>query len=210
MSGKTAAQISRRCETTCRIMPPSGSHATQRRQTRKRSPASFSSWAKPEQNMNDEMESGTKRDLSRRNILLAGSTLAAASALGSAAATVQATVAHAQSSGKRAEHSRHHGRRYRLVQHRRLSPRHHVGQDAEPRQARSRGHALHRLLRRGELHRRACQLHNRRDPDANRLDHGRPGWRRCRHARSIRDNWRCSSSPWAMPQGNSARTTSAT
>jgi arylsulfatase A-like enzyme len=31
---------------------------------------------------------------------LAGSTLAAASALGSAAATVQATVAHAQSSGK--------------------------------------------------------------------------------------------------------------
>src|ERR1700719_3050732 len=50
--------------------------------------------------MNDEVESGAKRDLSRRNILLAGSTLAAASALGSAAATVQATVAHAQSSGK--------------------------------------------------------------------------------------------------------------
>ena len=50
--------------------------------------------------MNDEMESGTKRDLSRRNILLAGSTLAAASVSGSAAATVQATVADAQSSDK--------------------------------------------------------------------------------------------------------------
>ena len=34
-----------------------------------------------------------------------------------------------------AQHPLHHGRRRRLVQHRRLSPGHHVRQDAEPRQA---------------------------------------------------------------------------
>ncbi|HEY1747788.1 MAG TPA: arylsulfatase [Xanthobacteraceae bacterium] len=45
-------------------------------------------------------EGDRTRDLSRRNILLASTTLAAASALGSAAATVQTTVAQAQSSGK--------------------------------------------------------------------------------------------------------------
>ncbi len=37
----------------------------------------------------------------------------------------------------------HHGRRHRLVQHRRLSPRHHVWQDTEPRQARRRGHDVY-------------------------------------------------------------------
>ena len=42
----------------------------------------------------------SKTKLNRRNILLAGTTLAAASALGSAAATVETTVAQAQSSGK--------------------------------------------------------------------------------------------------------------
>jgi arylsulfatase len=45
-------------------------------------------------------EGDRTRDLSRRNILLASTTLAAASALGSAAATIQTTVAQAQSSGK--------------------------------------------------------------------------------------------------------------
>ena len=43
-------------------------------------------------------------------------------------ASRRAAAAHTQ-------HPRHHGRRCRLVQYRRLSPRHHVREDAEPRQA---------------------------------------------------------------------------
>jgi arylsulfatase A-like enzyme len=52
--------------------------------------------------MNAKDESEHKAALSRRNMLLAGTTLAAASAMGTAAATVQATVAQAQTaaSGK--------------------------------------------------------------------------------------------------------------
>ena len=87
-----------------------------------------------------------------------------------------------------AEHSRHHGRRCRLVQYRRLSPGHHVRQDAEPRQARRRRHALHRLLRRSELHRRPRQLHHRANSAAHRPHHGRPGRRRCRHAGPVGDD----------------------
>ena len=44
--------------------------------------------------------------------------------------------------GRKTQHRRHHGRRYRLVQHRRLPSGHHVRQDAEPRQARRRRHAI--------------------------------------------------------------------
>ena len=80
-----------------------------------------------------------------------------------------------------AEHPRHHGRRHRLVEHRRLQPGHHGRADAAPRPDGQRGHALHRLLRRGELHRRPRQLHHRRDPDPHRHDHGRPGRRADRH-----------------------------
>ena len=87
-----------------------------------------------------------------------------------------------------AEHSRHHGRRCRLVQYRRLSPGHHVRQDAEPRQARRRRHALHRLLRRSELHRRPRQLHHRANSAAHRPHHGRPGRRRRRHAGPVGDD----------------------
>src|SRR5262249_46815634 len=67
------------------------------------------------------------------------------------------------------EHTCHHGRRCRLVQHRRLSSRNHVGQDAKPRQARRRGHAIYRLLRRGKLYRRPSQLHHWRTAAAHRL-----------------------------------------
>ena len=48
--------------------------------------------------MSDEKED--QAVLSRRNMLLAGTTIAAASALGSAAATVQTTIAQAQTTGK--------------------------------------------------------------------------------------------------------------
>ena len=48
-----------------------------------------------------------------------------------------------------------------MVEHRRLSPGHDGRQDAEPRQARQGGHAVHRLLRRGELHGGPREFHHR-------------------------------------------------
>ena len=81
-----------------------------------------------------------------------------------------------------AQHRLHHGRRHRLVQHRRLPPGHHGGPDAEPRPAGRRGHAVHRLLRRGELHGGPGQLHHRRAADPHRPDHRRPGRLPDRHA----------------------------
>ena len=61
--------------------------------------------------------------------------------------------------------------------------RHHGRPDAEPRQARRRGHALHRLLRRGELHRGPRELHHRRAADPHRHDDRRPGGLADRHPR---------------------------
>ena len=81
-----------------------------------------------------------------------------------------------------AEHRRHHGRRHRHLEHRRLSPRHDGGTHAEPRQDRRRGHAVHRLLRRGKLHGGARQLHHRRAADPHRHDDRRPGRRADRPA----------------------------
>ena len=87
-----------------------------------------------------------------------------------------------RNAGQAAQHHHDHGRRHRLVQHRRLQPGHHGGQDAEPRPAGGRGHALHRLLRRGELHGGARQLHHRRAADPHGPDDGRPGRFADRHA----------------------------
>ena len=109
-----------------------------------------------------------------------------------------------------AEHHLHHGRRHRLVQHRRLPPGHHGGPDAESRPARCRGHALHRLLRRGELHGGPRQLHHRRAPDPHRLDDGRPGRLADRHAGAGADHRHRAQVAWATPPASSARTTSAT
>ena len=74
-----------------------------------------------------------------------------------------------------AQHHLDHGRRYRHLEHRRLPPRHDGGPNAEPRPACRRGHAVHRLLRRGELHGGTRQLHHRRVADPHRPDHGRTG-----------------------------------
>ena len=109
-----------------------------------------------------------------------------------------------------AEHRRHHGRRHRHVEHRRLPPRHDGGPDAEPRQARRRGHAVHRLLRRGELHGGPRQLHHRRAADPHRHDHGRPGRRAHRHAGGGGDDRHGAQRQWATPPASSARTTLAT
>ena len=84
--------------------------------------------------------------------------------------------------GQEAEHRVHHGRRRRLVQHRRLPPGNHGRQDAESRRAGRPGHALHRLLRRGKLHGRPCQLHHRPAPHPDRPDDSRPGGGHGRHA----------------------------
>ena len=82
-----------------------------------------------------------------------------------------------------AEHRLHHGRRHRHLEHRRLPPRHDGRADAEPRQARQGGHAVHRLLRRGELHGGPRGVHHRRVADPHRHDDGRPGRGQDRAAR---------------------------
>ena len=84
--------------------------------------------------------------------------------------------------GQAAQHHHDHGRRHRLGEHRRLQPGHHVRPHAEPRPARRRRHALHRLLRRGELHGGARQFHHRRAADPHRPDDRRPGGLADRHA----------------------------
>ena len=80
-----------------------------------------------------------------------------------------------------AEHPLHHGRRHRHVEHRRLPSRPDGRPDAEPRQAGQGRHAVHRLLRRGELHGGPGELHHRRIAHPHRHDHGRPGGRQDRH-----------------------------
>ena len=50
------------------------------------------------------------------------------------------------------------------------------------------GHALHRLLRRGKLHGRPCQLHHRPAPHPDRHDDRRPGGGHSRHAGSGADH----------------------
>ena len=117
--------------------------------------------------------------------------------------------AHGRARGRtaEAEHRRDHGRRHRHLEHRRLSPRHDGGPDAEPRPDRRRGDAVHRLLRRGELHGRPRELHHRRAADPHRHDHGRPGRR---HRRPAGRGARPSpprSRRWATPPASSARTT---
>ncbi len=108
-----------------------------------------------------------------------------------------------------AEYHRHHGRRYRLGQYRRLQPRRHGRQDAQSRQAGQRGHALHRLLRRGKLHGGPGELHHRRAADPHRPDDGRPGGLAAGHSRPRRSRSRRRSSAWATPPASSARTISA-
>ena len=122
--------------------------------------------------------------LKRRDLLLSGSSLVAASALSAVGLTSPAQAQQPAPAPRRAaaEHRRHHGRRHRHLEYRRLPPRHDGRADAEPRQARRRGHAVHRLLRRGELHGGPRQLHHRRTADPHRHDHGRPGRRAHRHA----------------------------
>ena len=109
-----------------------------------------------------------------------------------------------------AQHRRHHGRRHRHLEHRRLPPRHDGGPHAEPRQDRRRGHAVHRLLRRSELHGGPRQLHHRPVADPHRHDHRRSGRRADRAAGGGADHRHRARAQWATPPASSARTILAT
>ena len=115
--------------------------------------------------------------IKRRDLLLSGSSLVAASALMGAGV---ATPAHAQLPARTPPS----GQRPNIV----VIMGDDIGwsnigayhqgvmyiDDAESRQAGGRGHALHRLLRGAELHRRPSQLHHGRIADLNWFDHGWP------------------------------------
>ncbi len=104
-----------------------------------------------------------------------------------------------------AQHYCHHGRRHRLGEHRGLSSGPDVFDDAKPGQAGQRGLALHRLLRRAELHRRSRQLHHGRVADPHWPDHGRPSRRQDRHPRRGPDD-RDGAEGDDTPRASSART----
>ena len=76
--------------------------------------------------------------------------------------------------GPEAEHSRHHGRRYRLLEHQRLQSRNDGLSHAQHRPHRQRRRHIHRLLRPAVLHRRPRRLHHRTEPDPHRPAQGRP------------------------------------
>ena len=83
----------------------------------------------------------------------------------------------AATAAAKTQHRRHHGRRHRHVEYRRLPSRYDGGPDAEPRQDRQGRHVVHGLLCRGQLHGGSRELHHRRAPDPHRHDHGWSGWR---------------------------------
>ena len=71
------------------------------------------------------------------------------------------------------------------------------------------GHALHRLLRRSELHCRPRQFHHRRTADPHGHDDGWPGRLADRHAGAGANDRHGAQGRWAMPPDSSARTISA-
>ena len=74
---------------------------------------------------------------------------------------------------EQAQHPHDHGRRHRLAERERLQPRDDGLPDAQHRPHRAGGRALHRLVRRAELHRRARRLRHRPVADPHRTDQGR-------------------------------------
>ena len=74
----------------------------------------------------------------------------------------------------------------------------------------SRRHAVHRLLRRSQLHRRPRQFHHRRTAYPHGFDDRRPSGSGCGLARSGRHYRYRAQSPRATKPASLARTTSAT
>ena len=104
--------------------------------------------------------------LNRRAMLLSGTSLVAATGLISAARAQgtnpsQSAAARAAGSERQTQHRRHLGRRHRHHQPVVLLHRTDGLSHAEHRSHRARRHAVHRLLRRTELHRRPIVLHHR-------------------------------------------------
>ena len=148
--------------------------------------ASEKDYAMSNDKIPEKRESDTRSvggGLKRRDLLLSGSSFVAASALSAVglASPAEAQQPTPATGGQEAQHRRHHGRRHRHVEYRRLSSRHDGRPDAESRQARRRRHDVYRLLRRGQLHGRPRQFHHRRTADPHRHDHGRPGRRTDRY-----------------------------
>ena len=130
----------------------------------------------------DKPQDGTTQDgraLKRRDVLLRGSSVLAASALSASGLT---STAHAQQPAVRSS-----GQRPNIVfimgddigwfnigaYHQGIM----AGRTPNLDKLASRGHALHRLLRRGELHGGTRELHHRRVADPHRADDRRPGGR---------------------------------
>ena len=150
--------------------------------------------------------------VNRRNVLLAGSSLAAASAIaagrpGADGAGASATVG---AVWQEAEHPRHLRRRHRPIQHQRLLVRPDGLPHAEHRSHRARRHDVHRLLRRAELHGGPVLLHHwadRSSAPASPRSAFRAPPSACRRETSPSPR---RSSRSAMPPASSARTISAT
>ena len=125
---------------------------------------------------NPRIASRKSEGLKRRDLLLSGTSLLAASALSQAGVATPAQAHNPRDAAAgTAQHRRHHGRRHRLVKHRRLPSGHDVRTTPNLDKHGDRGHALHRLLRGTELHCRPRELHYRRIADPYRNDHGRTG-----------------------------------
>ena len=133
--------------------------------------------------------------LKRRDFLLSGSSLVAASALSAVGLTSPAKAQQPATAPAAA------GQRPNIVvimgddigiwnigaYHRGDDGR----SDTKSRQDRRRRHAVHRLLRRSELHGGSRQLYHRRAADPHRHDHGWPGRRSHRLASGGRDHCHC-------------------
>ena len=156
---------------------------------------------------------GENPSINRRDILLSGT--AALASIASGGATAQAQQAQpapapSPASGQKPNILDDHGRRHRLVQSEHLPSRHDGLPHAEHRPHRQRGRAVHRLVRRAELHGRTRRLHHRAVADPHRTDQGRAARRRHRPpAPKTRPSPNCSSRS-ATPPVSSARTISAT
>ncbi len=113
-----------------------------------------------------EVSIPTELEINRRSILMSSGSLLALAATGTIAAEAQAQAPPpaAARTGSKPNIVVIMGDDVGWFNLERLSSGHHVGEDAEPRQARRGRHAVHRLLRRGQLHGGPGKLHHRRDP----------------------------------------------
>ena len=132
----------------------------------------------------DHPKKGLGGALSRRHMLLAGTSALAAAGVAGGASLAQAQPAPTpRPASQEAEHPRHLRRRHRLLEHQRLQPRHDGLPHAEHRPHRQGRRDVHRPLRAAVLHRRARRLHHRAVLLPHRPAQGRPAGRQGRTVR---------------------------